>query len=245
MMAMPGVDDTGFCDGTFWQNNNNVPADAGTTTLRHEREPSLKSIAAKAITWLEGTQFDNAIEMAPEEKVGLKNRWQTAQSHTAAKLKVIQTFASSMTPSRSLVGKTTFQPLGAKITMIDDACPFKGQIEVGDRIVTIDGKRVTQVEDLIGDGERSVGIATKPRRGANKRKAGEMGHSESPTDKLHSNSDSDGGGVSRKKTKTDPMAKNETPSDEKAKQTPKRGPGRRENHLSFEGPTCPRSKIIQ
>jgi len=50
---------------------------------------------------------------------------------------------------------------GATITEIDPACTFKGQLEVGDRIVTIDGKKVTKVADLQVDKDkvRKFGIA--------------------------------------------------------------------------------------
>ncbi len=50
---------------------------------------------------------------------------------------------------------------GATITEIDNACTFKGQLEVGDRIVTIDGVKVTKVADLQvnKDKIRKFGIA--------------------------------------------------------------------------------------
>mmetsp|Transcript_15669 Transcript_15669/g.25752 ORF Transcript_15669/g.25752 Transcript_15669/m.25752 type:complete len:694 (-) Transcript_15669:60-2141(-) len=50
---------------------------------------------------------------------------------------------------------------GATITEIDAACTFKGQLEVGDRIVTIDGVKVTKVSDLQvnKDKIRKFGIA--------------------------------------------------------------------------------------
>ena len=50
---------------------------------------------------------------------------------------------------------------GATITEIDPACTFKGQLEVGDRIVTIDGHKVVKVADLQvnKDKMRKFGIA--------------------------------------------------------------------------------------
>jgi hypothetical protein len=50
---------------------------------------------------------------------------------------------------------------GATITEIDAACTFKGQLEVGDRIVTIDGIKVTKIADLQvnKDKIRKFGIA--------------------------------------------------------------------------------------
>ena len=50
---------------------------------------------------------------------------------------------------------------GATIAEIDDACTFKGQLDVGDRIVTIDGQKVTNVADLQvnKDKIRKFGIA--------------------------------------------------------------------------------------
>eukprot|EP00986_Skeletonema_menzelii_P004646 scaffold1607_cov151-Skeletonema_menzelii.AAC.8 len=46
------------------------------------------------------------------------------------------------------VNKNDPQNNGAVITNIHPACTFKDKLEVGDRIVTIDGRKVTKVEDL-------------------------------------------------------------------------------------------------
>ena len=43
---------------------------------------------------------------------------------------------------------------GAKIIAINPACSFKGIVELGDRIVTIDGNRVEKLEDLTVGGEK-------------------------------------------------------------------------------------------
>lgn len=53
---------------------------------------------------------------------------------------------------------------GAVITNIDPACKFLNQIEVGDRIFTIDGKRVVSLNDVINgnERERKFGILKKP-----------------------------------------------------------------------------------
>jgi len=52
---------------------------------------------------------------------------------------------------------------GAVITEIDPACTFKNQLEIGDRIVTIDGRKVTKIEDLSlnKDRLRKFGIVKK------------------------------------------------------------------------------------
>eukprot|EP00984_Skeletonema_dohrnii_P020759 scaffold10192_cov121-Skeletonema_dohrnii-CCMP3373.AAC.1 len=52
---------------------------------------------------------------------------------------------------------------GAVITEIDPACTFKNQLEIGDRIVTIDGLKVTKIEDLSlnKDRLRKFGIVKK------------------------------------------------------------------------------------
>ncbi len=55
---------------------------------------------------------------------------------------------------------------GAIIKAIDPACTFLGQVEVGDRILTIDGEMVTKLEDLLvgKDRLRKFGILKKPRK---------------------------------------------------------------------------------
>ena len=64
---------------------------------------------------------------------------------------------------------------GAKIVAIDPACTFKGRVEVGDRIVTIDGKRVEKLEDLTVGKEkmRKFGIAKEAQIIANKKAVAE------------------------------------------------------------------------
>ena len=64
---------------------------------------------------------------------------------------------------------------GAKIVAIDPACTFKGQVEVGDRIVTIDNKRVEKLEDLTVGKEkmRKFGIAKEAQIIANKKAVAE------------------------------------------------------------------------
>ncbi len=56
---------------------------------------------------------------------------------------------------------------GAVITAINPACTFKDQLEVGDRIVTIDGQKVTKIEDLHvnKDKLRKFGIVQKKNEG--------------------------------------------------------------------------------
>lgn len=53
---------------------------------------------------------------------------------------------------------------GAKVMHIDPACTFRGQICVGDRIVTIDGQRITKLEDVAIGKERvrKFGIVKAP-----------------------------------------------------------------------------------
>ena len=64
---------------------------------------------------------------------------------------------------------------GAKIVAIDPACTFKGKVELGDRIVTIDGKRVEKLEDLTVGKEkmRKFGIAKEAQIIANKKAVAE------------------------------------------------------------------------
>ena len=53
---------------------------------------------------------------------------------------------------------------GAVIKAIDPACTFLGQVEVGDRILTVDGEIVTSLEDLTvnKDRLRKFGILKAP-----------------------------------------------------------------------------------
>jgi hypothetical protein len=44
---------------------------------------------------------------------------------------------------------------GAEITHIDPACTFLGEVEVGDRVITVDGVPVTKLEDLVTGKERT------------------------------------------------------------------------------------------
>jgi len=55
---------------------------------------------------------------------------------------------------------------GAVIKAIDPACTFLGQVEVGDRILTVDGEIVTSLEDLTvnKDRLRKFGILKAPRK---------------------------------------------------------------------------------
>jgi len=52
---------------------------------------------------------------------------------------------------------------GAKIKNIDPACTFRGQLQIGDRIVTIDGKKIRTLEDVKVGKERvrKFGIVKK------------------------------------------------------------------------------------
>ena len=52
---------------------------------------------------------------------------------------------------------------GAEITRIDPECTFGSQVEVGDRVVTIDGESVTKLQDFLvaKDRERKLGILRK------------------------------------------------------------------------------------
>lgn len=52
---------------------------------------------------------------------------------------------------------------GAEITRIDPECTFGSQVEVGDRVVTIDGESVTKLQDFLvaKDRERKLGILKK------------------------------------------------------------------------------------
>lgn len=54
---------------------------------------------------------------------------------------------------------------GAEITRVDPRCSFKEQVAVGDRIVTIDDKKITSMEDvkLNKDRVRKLGIVKCPR----------------------------------------------------------------------------------
>ena len=52
---------------------------------------------------------------------------------------------------------------GAEITRIDRVCTFRSQVEVGDRVIAIDGVRVTRLKDFLmaKDGTRTFGILKK------------------------------------------------------------------------------------
>ena len=52
---------------------------------------------------------------------------------------------------------------GAEITCIDCVCTFRSQVEVGDRVITIDGVPVTRLKDFLmaKDGKRTFGIIKK------------------------------------------------------------------------------------
>ena len=49
---------------------------------------------------------------------------------------------------------------GAVITGVRDTCSFKDNVKVGNRVVTMDGIRVSKLADLIGQDEplRTIGI---------------------------------------------------------------------------------------
>ena len=106
ILAMPGVDDAGFCGASFWEEG-------------HAPEPTLKSIAAKATSWLEGTSFDGT-EIEP------KQRWRADQSHTAAKVHVIEAFARALPREESLVGNTRFQREWITPAFQRFLCPVEG-----------------------------------------------------------------------------------------------------------------------
>ena len=68
---------------------------------------------------------------------------------------------------------------GAEVRSVDPACTFKGKIDVGDRIVSIDGRRIEKIEDLtVGkDRVRKFGVAkaaTANPEAAKKIKAGKV-----------------------------------------------------------------------
>ena len=50
---------------------------------------------------------------------------------------------------------------GAEITRVDPDCTLFGQVMVGDRILTINGNRVHQLQDFIVGGMRTFGIMKK------------------------------------------------------------------------------------
>jgi hypothetical protein len=52
---------------------------------------------------------------------------------------------------------------GAEITRIDPVCTFRSQVEVGDRVITIDGVPVKRLKDFLmaKDGKHTFGILKK------------------------------------------------------------------------------------
>ena len=78
-----------------------------------------------------------------------------------------QLFHLTVSPGRLGLTITVVKEGGVVISNIDPACTFRSQVEVGDRIVTIDGKYVLTVGDLQKGKEkaRKFGIIKLPKLG--------------------------------------------------------------------------------
>jgi hypothetical protein len=98
-IALHGVDDAGFCDASFWSNEN----------ITGGVEPSLKSIAETAVNWLEGAiATATATGSLTKENNTCQEKWKEAERHSSQTLGVIRQYAemrtsSSPSPSAALV----------------------------------------------------------------------------------------------------------------------------------------------
>eukprot|EP00970_Alexandrium_tamarense_P000290 scaffold32_cov190-Alexandrium_tamarense.AAC.8 len=75
-------------------------------------------------------------------------------------------FCLLVSPGRLGLSLTFDSGIGAVISAIDPACTFKGQIQVGDRIITVDGITVKRPEDLVAgkDKVRQFGVVVAPKK---------------------------------------------------------------------------------
>lgn len=96
-IAMHGVDDIGFCDGSFWD-----------TMICDESEITLRSIAVQAVKWLTGehlgsTSIDNTSALA---------KWKEVEKHESGKIAVVEQYRQ-LAKHQSLVkirGEAVLQP---------------------------------------------------------------------------------------------------------------------------------------
>ena len=93
-LHMPGVDDAGICDGSFWKD---MPL-----------PPTLTSIAQRLVEWLQGRQV-------PEDDDEALLAWLEAQTHTAGKVAAMETFRKDLAPHAEALlgsGSGAFSPGG-------------------------------------------------------------------------------------------------------------------------------------
>lgn len=89
-IALHGIDDSGFCDGSFWEALG--------------KEPSLLRVAQTAVSWLEGSHLKSE-RCSPDTK----SQWANTEKHSREKLKVIRDYKSMVAPS-SLVRANQILP---------------------------------------------------------------------------------------------------------------------------------------
>ena len=83
-LHMPGVDDAGICDGSFWKDMS-LP-------------PTLTCISQRLVEWLQGRQV-------PQDDDEALLAWREAQTHTAGKVAAMETFRKDLAPhAEALLG---------------------------------------------------------------------------------------------------------------------------------------------
>lgn len=111
-IALYGVDDAGFCDASFWgpQPKSTSQSDSHNENrqeqIQVDAEPTLASIAATIIQWLEGghvanTAADVSIDTTDDHNNGdngdsmrdRQQRWKEAEQHATKTMDVIQQYA--------------------------------------------------------------------------------------------------------------------------------------------------------
>jgi hypothetical protein len=101
-IALHGVDDAGFCDASFWSNEN----------ITEGVEPSLKSIAETAVHWLEGATATGSLT----EEGDTQQKWKEAERHSSQTLNVIREYAE-------IRRRTTTRPRTTALVLCDHINP--------------------------------------------------------------------------------------------------------------------------
>lgn len=118
------------------------------------------------------TDPDTGRKMTSAKKAELERRAAKKISVEAARRALGKNFPPllmlTVSPGRLGLTLAIVPEGGAKIMAVDPACTFRGQVEVGDRILTIDGKKVEKLEDATVGRERvrKFGIVKKTKAAA-------------------------------------------------------------------------------
>ncbi|KAL3758535.1 hypothetical protein ACHAWU_008289 [Discostella pseudostelligera] len=145
-------------DGQDQSNNNNnnktetqIQNDSLSSTV-----PVAEAAAAAAAASASASASDDSASSAPETQDEVSNPL-LMLTITPGRLGITLSMSHSEAEEEEGEGKgegCEGESKGAVITHIHPECTFIGQVEVGDRIVTIDGKRVTSLLDVLIGKER-------------------------------------------------------------------------------------------